>query len=142
MCRGQKYFMANRFGMLQSNMVGLLSLLQDPKGLRILAGTGKSSTSATAKKRYASTLVHLMSWYEMDLTPGSKSWESLKRVRRLHFHASNSSKKKNIGHITQTEVALTVFGFMGYLLLLIRHLKKKIFHLIFNLSMFSFTVTL
>lgn len=64
--------MDNRFGMLQSNMVGLLSLLADPKGLRILMATGKSSTPATAKKRYASTLVHMMSWYELDLSHGSK----------------------------------------------------------------------
>lgn len=70
--RGQKYFHDNRFGILTSNMCGLLTLLADPKGLKILSETGRSSTPETAKKRYADTVMHTMSWYEVDLTPGTK----------------------------------------------------------------------
>lgn len=114
--RGQKYFMDNRFGMLTSNLYGLFTLLADPKGLDILDSTGKSSTPERAKKRYVSTIVHMLSWYEDDLRPGSKSWASLCRVRKMHLNASNSADKKKIGSITQTELALTTFGFMGFAL--------------------------
>lgn len=70
--RGQKYFFDNRFGMMQSNFCGLVTLLCDPKGLTILHNTGRSSTSETARKRYISTTLHMLSWYEIDLSPGSK----------------------------------------------------------------------
>lgn len=69
---GQKYFMDNRFGMLGSNLYGLFTLLADPKGLEVLDSTGRSSTPETAKKRYVSTIVHMLSWYEVELRPGSK----------------------------------------------------------------------
>ncbi len=64
--------MDNRFGMLTSNLYGLFALLADPKGLDILDSTGRSSTAETAKKRYISTIVHMLSWYEVDLQPDSK----------------------------------------------------------------------
>jgi ER-bound oxygenase mpaB/B'/Rubber oxygenase, catalytic domain len=43
-----------------------------------------------------------------------RSWASLKKVRRLHFHASKSSEQKGLGKITELELVLTTFGFMGY----------------------------
>jgi ER-bound oxygenase mpaB/B'/Rubber oxygenase, catalytic domain len=46
----------------------------------------------------------------------SRSWESLRKVRRYHFHASNSSEKKGLGHISILELSSTTFGFMGYAL--------------------------
>ncbi|XP_062704258.1 uncharacterized protein LOC109410276 [Aedes albopictus] len=115
--RGQKYFFDNRFGMMQANYCGLVSLLCDPKGLTILHNTGRSSTAETARKRYISTTLHMLSWYEIDLSPGSKSWDSLMRVRKMHLNASKRSQEKEIGFITQTEVSLTVFGFLGYALI-------------------------
>ena len=45
-----------------------------------------------------------------------RSWESLVRVRKMHFSASRSGKTKGIGFISQTELTSTQFGFMGYAL--------------------------
>ncbi|XP_058465843.1 uncharacterized protein LOC131439163 isoform X2 [Malaya genurostris] len=115
--RGQKYFFDNRFGMMQSNFCGLVTLLCEPKGLIILHNTGRSSTPETARKRYLSTLVHMLSWYEMDLSPGSKSWISLNRVRKMHLYASKKSEQNGTGFISQMEIAFTTFGFMGYALI-------------------------
>ncbi|XP_053673436.1 uncharacterized protein LOC128723697 [Anopheles nili] len=112
--RGQKFYNDNRFGILQANFCSLLVLLADPKGLRILEHTGKSSTMETARKRYVSTFIHLSDWYESDLVPGSRSWKSLSQVRRMHLSASNSATKRNLGFISQPEMALTTFGFMGF----------------------------
>lgn len=93
-------------------MCGLLTLLAEPKGLKLLASTGRSSTPETARKRYVSTIMHILRWYEIDLTPGSASWNSIKQVRRMHLNASRNAT--SIGGITQAEVALTTLGFMGY----------------------------
>lgn len=68
---GQKYFRDNRFGHMMSNFCGLLTLIGEPKGLKILMSTEKSSTKETARRRYVSTTLHMLSWYEIDLSPGS-----------------------------------------------------------------------
>uniref|UniRef100_A0A182MVA1 ER-bound oxygenase mpaB/mpaB'/Rubber oxygenase catalytic domain-containing protein n=1 Tax=Anopheles culicifacies TaxID=139723 RepID=A0A182MVA1_9DIPT len=112
--RGQKFYSDNRFGILQGNFCGLAVLLSDQKGLRILEHTKKSSTTETARKRYISTFMHMNDWYECELAPGSKSWKSLSQVRRMHLSASNSAKKRSLGFINQSEMALTTFGFMGF----------------------------
>uniref|UniRef100_A0A336LZD5 CSON008879 protein n=1 Tax=Culicoides sonorensis TaxID=179676 RepID=A0A336LZD5_CULSO len=114
--RGQKYFHDNKFGIMNSNLFGLLSVLAEPKGLNILISTGRSSTPATARKRYVSTVFHMLSWYENDLVPNSKSWKSLLMVRKMHLLASTQAKAKKIGMISQTEIAMTAFGFMAYAL--------------------------
>lgn len=101
---------------MTSNLFGLLSVLAEPKGLKILNSTGASSTAETARKRYVQTVFHMLTWYENDLVPGSKSWESLTLVRKMHFLASRQSKKKGLGIISQIEVGLTAYGFMGYAL--------------------------
>lgn len=46
-----------------------------------------------------------------------RSWESLKKVRKMHALSSNISNGRGTGFITQLEVSLTVFGFMGYSLI-------------------------
>uniref|UniRef100_U5EQH2 Uncharacterized protein n=1 Tax=Corethrella appendiculata TaxID=1370023 RepID=U5EQH2_9DIPT len=115
--RGQKYFNENRFGMMNGCLFGLIALLCDPRGTRLLMHTEKSSTPKTAKKRYISTSLHMLYWYELDLTPGSKSWQSLNRIRKMHLNASNSATKHNIGFISQAELAMTTFGFLGFALL-------------------------
>ncbi|XP_058066462.1 uncharacterized protein LOC131216077 [Anopheles bellator] len=112
--RGQRFYADNRFGILQASFCSLLVLLADPKGLRILEHTGRSSTVETARKRYVSTFIHLSDWYECELTPGSRSWKSLSQVRRMHLSASRSATKRQLGHINQPEMALTTFGFMGF----------------------------
>jgi hypothetical protein len=64
--------MDNRSGVMVSNLYGLFSLISEPGGAKLLDRTGMSSTPETAKKRYASTTVVLMSWYQDELKPGSK----------------------------------------------------------------------
>ncbi|CAO1335150.1 unnamed protein product [Diamesa tonsa] len=114
--RGQRYFFDNRFGMMTSNLYGLFSLLCDPRGSQFLDRTGKSSDKISAKKRYASTTQTMLNWYKIDFEAGSKSWESLKRVRKMHLLATQASLKKGNQMIVQSEMALTQFGFMGYAL--------------------------
>lgn len=101
-----------------SNFYGLFALICEPNGARILDRTQQSSTSVTAKKRYISTILHMLSWYEDELKPGSKSWESLKRVRKMHLCASRAAAKddKGLKLISQSAMSMTQFGFMGFAL--------------------------
>lgn len=55
-----------------SNLYGLFSLICEPNGAKILDQTGMSSTASTAKKRYISTVLNMMSWFKDELKPGSK----------------------------------------------------------------------
>lgn len=81
--------------------------------MKILNSTGGSSTPEAARKRAVRTMFHMITWYESELKPGSKSWNSLKLVRKMHLNASRQSQMKGIGMISQTEVGLTAYGFMG-----------------------------
>jgi hypothetical protein len=65
--RAQQYFHDNRFGMMYTNLIGLLTLLSEPRGLQILDSTGKSSETETAKQRYIRTTLHMLSWFKSDL---------------------------------------------------------------------------
>lgn len=69
---GREYFMKNRFGILNTNLCGLILLLSIPKGLALLRATKQSSTPETARKRYLDTIMHTMSWYEFQLKNDSK----------------------------------------------------------------------
>lgn len=110
---GQQYFFDNRFGIMGTNLLGLLTLLSEPRGLKVISATGRSNAPETARHRYVSTILHVVSWYEFDLSPGSQSWQSLNYVRRMHLNASINSQSKNIGMISQGDLAFTTFGFMG-----------------------------
>lgn len=70
--RGQQYFQDNRFGVMVSNLFGLITVLTDPKSMKVLASTAKSSTCMGAEKRMISTQMHTMTWYEGELKPGSR----------------------------------------------------------------------
>lgn len=69
---GRQFFFRNKWSILESNLVGLICLLSDTKGLSILSMTGKSNTVEDACKRYSSTVVHVLSWYYVNITPKSK----------------------------------------------------------------------
>lgn len=86
----------------------------------------------TAYRRYMATIFHTMSWYDEELIEGSRqvkcisassfysklfsiirSWKSLEAVRKRHVRVSLQSIKSNVGMISQKDMALTQFGFVG-----------------------------
>lgn len=69
---GRQFFHENRAGILMSNMAGLVLLLAVPNGLRVLHGTGKSSTAPAAQNRYIDTIQHTLSWYDYSLDNSTK----------------------------------------------------------------------
>lgn len=94
--------------------LGLLTILAIPSIIRVLIHTKKSSTDSTAYKRYMQTIYHTLAWFRNDLKPGTRAWESLSSVRKMHFYANRSANSSNVGIISQKDLALTQYGFMGF----------------------------
>lgn len=116
--RGQYYFHANYYAMFVSKLSGLLGVLAIHSILRVLIMTGQSSHCLSAFKRYLDTLSHMVEWYEGDLrNPNSKACKSLLTVRGRHSHASRTACRSGLNYITQRDMALTQFGFIGFAVL-------------------------
>lgn len=115
--RAQKILDENYLGATNASFSGLLTILAIPTILKILVFTNKSSSNYTAFKRYVQTIYHTLTWYRNDLRPGTKAWKSLETVRKLHLSANKSASRNNMGIISQKDMAITQFGFMGYLVL-------------------------
>lgn len=47
----------------------------------------------------------------------SRSWNSLEAVRKRHLTSSKAAERKKAGMISQRDMALTQFGFMGFITL-------------------------
>lgn len=116
--RAQRYFKQNFFAMFVAKLCGLLVILAVPSILNVLVYTKQSSTAVTAYRRYIGTIMHTLNWYYEELLPGTASWKSLAYVRRGHVAVSKRSNAKLAGRIvSQKDMAVTQFGFMGYAVL-------------------------
>lgn len=107
-------FANNFFAIFFCMYCGLLAILAIPSILNVLVHTKKSSSDMTAYKRYMQTIYHTLAWFRHDLTPGTKAWKSLEAVRKFHFSASKSAKNANVGMISQKDMAITQYGFIGF----------------------------
>ncbi|CAB3220597.1 unnamed protein product [Arctia plantaginis] len=115
--QGRQFYMEHCFSLSSSMLIGLVAVFSIPSILKILMGTRRSNSVYTAYKRYLATLLHTVSWFEHELKPGSVSWKSLYSVRRWHLQAGMASKLKGTGVLSQRDIALTQFGFIGYSML-------------------------
>lgn len=116
-CRAQQVFKQNFFAIFYCMYCGLLAILAIPSILNVLVHTRKSSSDMTAYRRYIRTIYHTLCWFRHDLKPGTTAWKSLETVRKLHFSASRSATKANVGMISQKDMAITQYGFMGFTVL-------------------------
>lgn len=96
---------------------GLLTILAIPSILNVLIHTKRSSSTVTAYQRYMRTVFHVLIWFREEIKIDTKAWKSIKLVRKMHSIASDSSYSANKGRITQQEMAITQFGFMGFVVL-------------------------
>ena len=113
--RAQQCFTENTFAMMFGMYVGLLAILAIPSILNVLVHTKKSSSPLTAYKRYMRTIFHTLVWFRYDLKTGTKAWKSIEAVRKFHFSASKSAANAHVGMISQKDLAITQFGFMGFI---------------------------
>jgi len=111
--RAQDFYVANRFACFGGMLTGLLGLLAVPSILDVLVETKNSSNVYTAYRRYLQTIFHTINWFRYDLKPGSPSWKSLISVRKIHAMSSKRCQKAGAGFISQKDMSLTQFAFMG-----------------------------
>lgn len=93
---------------------GLLAILAIPTILNVLVYTRRSGSDQTAYRRYIQTIYHTLVWFRHDLKPGTKAWQSLEAVRKMHFSASRAATKAKVGTINQKDMAITQYGFIGF----------------------------
>lgn len=103
--------------MMFSMYMGLLSIIAIPSILAVLVHTKKSSSDITAYKRYMQTIYHTLSWFRNDLRPETSAWKSLAAVRKFHFSASRSAAVASVGIVSQKDMAITQYGFLGFTIL-------------------------
>ncbi|XP_076234990.1 uncharacterized protein LOC143179580 [Calliopsis andreniformis] len=114
---GQRLFYNNAFSMMVAKLCGLLSLLSIPPIKDVLKFTGQSGTTCAAFRRYASTILHTWVWYERKPGIEKEFLESLKIVRKKHCVAFLRTSQAGLHRVSQLDMALTQFGFMGFTLL-------------------------
>ncbi|XP_011211327.2 uncharacterized protein LOC105231623 isoform X1 [Bactrocera dorsalis] len=112
--KGQSFMTKYRFLITAGMFYGLVAVLAIPSILRVLMCTRQSSTCLTAFRRYMRTILHTNAWYEHPASANSKFWTSLRAVRKAHSKSSRACSKLGAGQITQKDLALTQFGFIGY----------------------------
>ncbi|EDW85119.1 uncharacterized protein Dwil_GK12782 [Drosophila willistoni] len=116
--RGQNYFNKYRFVMYTGMLYGLISVLAVPSILRVLSCSHQSSTPLDAYRRYVRTIFHAISWYTYPVEDkSSKFWKSIKAVRQAHSTSSRACSRLGAGQINQKDLALTQFGFIGFITL-------------------------
>ncbi|KAF4520460.1 hypothetical protein B566_EDAN004711, partial [Ephemera danica] len=102
--RGQAYFYRNMYALFVAKLAGLISVLAVPSILRVLVFTRMSGDDAAAFRRYTGTLLHI-------------AYKSLSNVRSKHAAAARRSGRAGLGGMSQRDMLLTQFGFMGFALL-------------------------
>lgn len=118
-------FQRNYFSMMSAMYFGLLSIIAVPSILRILVHTKRSSSAEKAYHRYVKLVFNILSWFRNDFTKDSKAWKSIEYSRKIHNISSNSAKNANVGIISQKDMAITQFGFIGFSVLFKDQLSIK-----------------
>ncbi|XP_022909735.1 uncharacterized protein [Onthophagus taurus] len=113
---GQNFFYKHLYAMFFAKILGLTTILSVPDLAQILKFTKMSSEPLSAYKRYLSTVFHMVAWYDHDFQPNSKVWKSIEKVRFKHNSASKRCCSAGFSSISQKNMALTQFGFMGFVI--------------------------
>ncbi|XP_067130440.1 uncharacterized protein [Centruroides vittatus] len=113
----KKYF----FSIFFAHLTGLIFTVHVPSIITTLLATKKSSTVLDIFRRYLSTLVHIKMWYEGDIwNPEDPAYKSIIFVRKTHNEVAkklNAVKKQNQLSLSQYEMALTQYSFIGFIIL-------------------------
>ncbi|RWS06590.1 hypothetical protein B4U79_14833 [Dinothrombium tinctorium] len=108
-----------------AHLAGLMLGIQLPLALVPLLSTGRSKTVSRLFKRYQSTQLRVKIWYEEDpFDKNSKAFHSFRAVRAMHGSVCdkmNKGERREFGKdrvwISQCEMAMTLWAFMGLLIL-------------------------
>ncbi|XP_039309145.1 uncharacterized protein LOC113003223 isoform X2 [Solenopsis invicta] len=113
--KGQKYFKRNMVSLLAGCTIGLIMGFLVDTSLKVLILTKRSSSTCSAFKRYAETVLHIYNLYVHDPNDSESKWyKSINAIRWHHKMASKKSKKAGLGEISLRDMVLTQYSFMAY----------------------------
>ncbi|XP_011165512.1 uncharacterized protein LOC105199900 isoform X2 [Solenopsis invicta] len=116
--KAQDIYKQNKLSIIASSTVGLILVLTVNTILKILVCTGRSNTSCSAFKRYIETVLHVNALFMSDINDADSNWyKSINTIRWHHKMGSQKSKKNGGKEISQKDMALTQYGFMGLVLI-------------------------
>ncbi|XP_039314441.1 uncharacterized protein LOC105193804 isoform X2 [Solenopsis invicta] len=111
---GQKYFKRNIMSLIAACTVGLILVFSVETILKVLVYTKRSNSICSAFKRYIETVVHAYNLCIHDSNDSKSKWyKSMNAIRWHHKIGSKKSKNAGIGEISQRDMVLTQYGFMG-----------------------------
>lgn len=112
---GQEYYKGNLLGFGAALASGLTIILAVPDILEVLLFTKKNATLNLSYKRFAQTLLLMYALFHSDmLDPNSKWFSALNTIRQRHVRVSKKRVQQNLNGIYQKDMAITQFGFLGY----------------------------
>ncbi|XP_014220018.1 uncharacterized protein LOC106647946 isoform X2 [Copidosoma floridanum] len=115
---GRNYYTRNILGITSAYLAGLFAVFLVPSISKLLIATKRSSTPCAAFKRYLQTVLHVYNLHIHDYRdPDSKFYKSLNTIRWKHSTNSKCAMKRTDEGITQQNMVLTQYGFIGYVLL-------------------------
>jgi hypothetical protein len=110
LARGAEFFRRNYLSVFIGMLTGLLSLMYQPRIVRVLWLTGRSHTPARAFSRYLNTLSHAARWFQ----GGDELQASLRTVLQLHRGAAyRTCRLVGDPAISQLDMVVTQWAFVG-----------------------------
>ncbi|GFY43238.1 DUF2236 domain-containing protein [Trichonephila inaurata madagascariensis] len=125
--RAREIFKNHFFSIFFSHLAGLMLIVHIPSMTGPLMSTGNSANIVCLFRRYLSTLVHIRRWYEGDIwNPDDPAHQSITMVRGMHKRVADkingpSSCRRRCPAVSQYDMALTQFAFVGLIILHPKH---------------------
>ncbi|XP_032456545.1 uncharacterized protein LOC100678840 [Nasonia vitripennis] len=115
--KGQEYYQRYLLGFNASYLAGLIAVFLVPTIAKLLEYTKQSSVPCTAFRRYLQTTLHLFFIHTSDVMDSkSKFYKSVNVIRWKHSMNSKRAIDNGLTGISQRDMVLTQFGFVGYVL--------------------------
>lgn len=123
--QGRAFYHEYSHGTAVSSLISLIFGLSFERLLNILVWTNESDTKKKSFWRYLDTANHVNLWFTSDVFEvGSAGNKSIRMIRQVHKGVRNRANKElNSGdgprkeHLSQTDLAHTLIGFVGPILL-------------------------
>ncbi|XP_031832509.1 uncharacterized protein LOC116426939 [Nomia melanderi] len=115
--KAQQFYFNNMLAFAVAQTSGLMVILSVPDIIEVLEYTKRSDTVCLSFKRYAETLLLIYEFFRCDILDPNSSWyKAMNMIRWRHVTTSRRRVKQGLNAIYQKDMAITQFGFMGYIL--------------------------
>ncbi|KAG5675193.1 hypothetical protein PVAND_005117 [Polypedilum vanderplanki] len=115
--KGQ-WFVSFNFGFVfRTAMIAIIAAPISKPLMKIMKFTKQSSSPKVAYRRFTLNFMHAFYWFLFKIEPGSKAWKSFEVIRSIHNHINKRLTKADERKISQTDMVVTQFLFIGFQIL-------------------------